>query len=39
MRYYNNKYAPYKFKGGYENYWKNKENVNFALKYFIEEDR
>jgi hypothetical protein len=38
MKYYDNKYAAYKFTGGYENYWKNKDNANQALKFFIEED-
>jgi hypothetical protein len=38
MKYYNNEYAAYKFKGGYEHYWKIKNNANQALKYFIEKD-
>lgn len=39
MQYYNNEHAPYKFQGGYTNYWRNKDNVNFALKYYIEKDK
>ena len=39
MELYDYKYAPYKFKGGYETYWKNKDNVNFALKFYIEQDQ
>lgn len=39
MELYDYKYAPYKFKGGYETYWKEKDNVNFALKYYIEYDQ
>lgn len=38
MRYYDNKYPAYKFKGGFTKYWTNKENRIQALKYFIEED-
>jgi hypothetical protein len=36
---HDNKYAPYKFYGGYERYWKDKDNVNNALKYYIEQDQ
>ncbi|MDD4778972.1 MAG: hypothetical protein PHT02_00015 [Tissierellia bacterium] len=36
---YNKKYAPYKFKGGYKNYWESVDNVNFTLKFYIEHDQ
>jgi hypothetical protein len=39
MELYDYRYAPYKFKGGYETYWKNKDNINFALKFYIEQDQ
>lgn len=35
----NKRYAPYKFKGGYKNYWENKDNVNYTLKFYIEKDQ
>lgn len=38
VKYHNNKIAGYKFKTNGVNYYKNKENRIFDLKYFIEED-
>lgn len=38
MKYYNNEYPAYKFKGGFKKYWENKENRIKALRYLIEED-
>lgn len=38
MKFYENKYAAYKFKTTSSNYWKIKENRVMALKYLIEED-
>lgn len=38
MHYHDYQYAPYKFKGGYSNYWKNKENRIDAMKFLIEKD-
>lgn len=38
MKFYENKYAAYRFKTTSTNYWKTKENRIMALKYLIEED-
>jgi hypothetical protein len=38
MRYWNYEFAPYKFKITSRNYWENRDNVDFAMKYFIERD-
>lgn len=38
LKLYDNKYPAYMFGGGYNNYWKEKENRIKEMKYFIEED-
>jgi hypothetical protein len=39
MKYFNNKYAAYKFKSVRgQKYWHNRDNVDMAMKYFIEKD-
>lgn len=38
LKLYDNKYTAYMFSGGYNNYWKEKENRIKEMKYFVEED-
>jgi len=38
LKYYNNEYPAYKFHGGHINYWKNKDNRIYELKWYIEND-
>jgi hypothetical protein len=39
MKVFDNRYAAYKFKTVGQNYWKNKDNVDQALKFYIEKDQ
>jgi len=39
MRYFNNQYASYKFKSVIgQRYWKDRDNVDLTMRYFIEQD-
>ena len=38
MKYFDNKYAAYKFKIQGQKYWKDRNNADLAMRYFIEQD-